>query len=222
MFLSAMLASSVDILDFYFIGRWYFDLIHCDIWTSPVVRISCSKYYLIILDDFLHYSWTFLLCLKSDTFLTITQFFSFVSTQFGRTVKSVQCDNGCEFDNSSLRQFFLPHGMHLRMSHPYTSPKNGKVERILCTTNTNVHTLLFQASMPPQYWVESVHTATYLLNHLPTKSITASCSYTTLYNTPPTYEHLRVFGCAYYPNLSATAPHKLAPHSTLFVFIGYP
>jgi hypothetical protein len=48
-----------------------FDLIHCDLWTSPV-SISGSKYYLIILDDFLHYSWTFPLRLKSDTFSTIT------------------------------------------------------------------------------------------------------------------------------------------------------
>jgi hypothetical protein len=66
-----------------------FDLIHCDMWTSPVVSVLGSKYYLIILDDFLHYSWTFPLRLKSDTFSTITQLFSFVSTQFGRNVKSV-------------------------------------------------------------------------------------------------------------------------------------
>ncbi|KAF8700144.1 hypothetical protein HU200_034511 [Digitaria exilis] len=38
----------------------------------------------------------------------------------------------------------------------------------------------------------------------------------------PSYEHLRVFGCKCYPNLSATAPHKLAPRSTLCVFLGYP
>jgi hypothetical protein len=75
--------------------------------------------------------------------------------------------------------------------------------------------------MPPQYWVESLHNATYLLNRLPTKTIAASCPYTALYNTSPTYEHLRVFGCACYLNLSMTAQHKLALHSTQCVFIGY-
>jgi hypothetical protein len=92
---------------------------------------------------------------------------------------------------------------------------------MLRTTNNIVHALLFQASIPPQYWVESLHSDTYLLNHLPTKNITAACSYTTLNNTPPTYEHLWVFGSSCYPNLSATAPHKLAPHSTRNVFSGY-
>jgi hypothetical protein len=106
--------------------------------------------------------------LKSETFSTITHFFSYVLTQFGRTVKRFQCDNGREFDNSSTRTFFLNHGVHLRMSCPYTSPQNGKAERMMRTTNNSIRTLLFQASMAPRYWVDALHTATYLLNRLPT------------------------------------------------------
>jgi hypothetical protein len=44
-----------------------FDLIHCDLWTSPIPSVCGYKYYLIILDDCSHYSWTFPLRLKSDT-----------------------------------------------------------------------------------------------------------------------------------------------------------
>jgi hypothetical protein len=36
------------------------------------------------------------------------------------------------------------------------------------TTNNSIRTLLFQASMAPRYWVDALHTATYLLNRLPT------------------------------------------------------
>jgi hypothetical protein len=32
-----------------------FDLIHCDLWTSPIVSISGCKYYLVILDDHSHF-----------------------------------------------------------------------------------------------------------------------------------------------------------------------
>jgi hypothetical protein len=35
------------------------DLVHCDLWTSPVPSVSGYKYYLVILDDCTHYSWTF-------------------------------------------------------------------------------------------------------------------------------------------------------------------
>jgi hypothetical protein len=31
-----------------------FDLMHIDLWTSPIVSVSGSKYYLVILDDFTH------------------------------------------------------------------------------------------------------------------------------------------------------------------------
>jgi hypothetical protein len=73
--------------------------------------------------------------------------------------------------------------------------------------------LLFQASIPARYWVEGLHTATYLLNYLPTKVISATSPYIATSN-----EHFRVFGCACYLNLSAKAAHKLAPRSTLDVF----
>ena len=44
-----------------------FDLIHCDLWTSPVLSMSGYKYYLVVVDDFSHYSWTFPLRAKSET-----------------------------------------------------------------------------------------------------------------------------------------------------------
>ena len=183
--------------------------------------ISGYKYYLVILDDCSHFAWTFPLKFKSDTFSTLANFFSFVSTQFSRTIKSVQCDNDREFDNSTARAFFLTHGVTLRMSCPYTSQQNGKAERILRTLNNITRSLLFQASLPPSYWVEALHTATYLLNRRPSKTLAQQTPYTALHGSPPSYNHLRVFGCKCYPNTSATAAHKLAPRSSLCVFLGY-
>jgi hypothetical protein len=55
-----------------------FDLIHCDLWTSPYMGIFGYKYYLVILDDCYHYSWTFPLHLKSETFPTLSHFFAYV------------------------------------------------------------------------------------------------------------------------------------------------
>jgi hypothetical protein len=90
-----------------------FDLRHLDIWTSPIISVSGSKYYLVILYDFTHYLWTFPLKLKSDTFTTLSNFFAYLSTQFGMTVKVIQCDNEREFDNSSTRSFLLSNGKQL-------------------------------------------------------------------------------------------------------------
>jgi hypothetical protein len=198
-----------------------FDLIHCDLWSPPIVSISGYKYYLVILDDHSHFVWTFLLRVKSDTFSTLSHFFAYVSTQFGCTMKFVQCDNGREFDNISSCTFFTIKGVLLWISCPYASPHNGKVECILRTINNMLGCLLFQASMPARYWVEGCHTATYLLNRLLTKAISTTSLYVSLRRVAPSYEHLRVFGCACYPNLSAKAAYKLTPRSTRCVFLRY-
>jgi hypothetical protein len=101
-----------------------FDLIQYDLWTSPILSVSGYKYYLVLLDDCSHYSWTFPLHLKFDTFSTLLNFFAWVSTQFGCNIKAIQCDNG-QFDNS--RSLFSTYGVKLQMSCPYTSSQNGNV-----------------------------------------------------------------------------------------------
>uniref|UniRef100_A0A453R386 Integrase catalytic domain-containing protein n=1 Tax=Aegilops tauschii subsp. strangulata TaxID=200361 RepID=A0A453R386_AEGTS len=70
------------------------DLLHSDVWTSPVASNTGYLYYLVILDDFTHYVWTFPLRRKSDTLATLTAFYSYVTTQFGRPILALQTDNG--------------------------------------------------------------------------------------------------------------------------------
>jgi histone deacetylase 1/2 len=198
-----------------------FDLIHCDLWTSPIPSVSGYKYYLVILDDCYHFVWTFPLWLTSDTFPTLSNFFAHVQTQFNRTIKFVQCDDGREFGNSASLAFFLAKGVSLQMSCPCTSQQNGKAERIIRTLNNVTHTFLFQASMPLSYWVDALATATFTINRLSTKTLHMSTPFFALYGTLPSYHDMRTFGCTCYPNLTATSPYKLAPRSALCVFLGY-
>jgi hypothetical protein len=89
------------------------------------------------------------------------------------------------------------------MSCPYTSSQNGKTERIIRSINNVIRMLLIQASLPWRYWAEGLHTATYLLNRLPPKTIQATCPHLALFGSALLYEHLCVFGCACYPNTVA-------------------
>jgi hypothetical protein len=74
-----------------------------------------------------------------------------------------------------------------------------------------MRSLLFQASLPARYWADSLYTATYIINLLPTKVISAPTPYFALFGTNPSYAHLWVFECTCYLNISATTPHKVAP-----------
>lgn len=185
-----------------------FELVHCDIWTSPIESILGYKYYLVILDGFTHFIWTFHLRSKSDTYSSISSFYAYVHTQFVIPIQAIQCDNGRKFNNSLLHSFARDHGIHIRFSYPYTSQKNGNAKIIIRVVNNVMRTLLFQATLPPRYWAEALHAATYLLNRTPTKTLNFSTPYFFLYHTHPSYTQLCVFGYLCYPNTAASMPQK--------------
>jgi hypothetical protein len=125
----------------------------------------------------------------------LASFRAYVHTQFVLPLQQIQCNNGKEFDNRSLHDLAATHSIHIRFSCPYTSQQNGKAERVIRTVNDIARTLLFQASMPPKFWVESLHAATYLLNRLPTSAtitLAPTSPSTTLLLPTPTYVFLGV------------------------------
>lgn len=199
-----------------------FDIIHSDLWTSPVLSRQGYRYYLVLLDDFTHFVWVYPLKHKSDVYQKFTQFHSYVKTQFQKAIKSFQCDMGREFDNTQFRAFCTNNGMEFRFSCPHTSSQNGKAERMIRTLNDITRSLLTQAFMPPTYWVDALLMANYLHNILPTKTLHYRTPTHALFLRPPTYTHIKVFGCLCFPHLSATTTHKLSPRSTPCVFLGFP
>ena len=195
---------------------------YSDVWTSPVPSISGYKFYLVIIDDFTHYVWSFPLLNKADVVPTFLKFCSYVPTQFRLPIVALQTDNDREFDNYTMRRFLQAHGMAFRLSCPYTSAQNGKAERTLRTLNDSVRAMLLHASAPPQFWVEALATATNLINIQPCRATGTMTPHQLLFGTPPTYDHLRVFGSLCFPNQTATTANKLCPRSVPCVFLGYP
>ena len=63
--------------------------------------------------------------------------------------------------------------------------------------------------MPLKYWDEAFIVATYLINRLPSKVIGNTTPLERLFHQKPDYNSLKVFGCAYYPNLRPYNRHKL-------------
>ena len=180
--------------DLQHVSYFPFQLVHCDVWTSHVQSLSGYKYYLVVLDDYSHFVWTFPLRAKSEVLPTLLTFQTLVSRHFNLNILTLQTDNGREFDNHSSREFFSTHGIALRMSCPYTSPQNGRAERILRTLNDTVRSLLIHASMPFSFWVEALNTATFVLNRRPCRSRHNLTPFYLLYGAHPDYTNMRVFG----------------------------
>jgi hypothetical protein len=85
------------------------------------LRISKYQYYLVILDDFSHYAWTFPTQHKCDVHQLLHNFHAYVATKLQQTIVSIQTDNCREFDNAATRSFLAQNDIQLCLSCPYTS-----------------------------------------------------------------------------------------------------
>ena len=79
--------------------------------------------------------------------------------------------------------------------------------------------LKFHASMPIKFWGDCILTATFLINHLPSSVINWKTPVEILYQKPPDYSLLKVFGCLCYAHTKTK--DKFLPRSTKCVFLGY-
>ncbi|GJU77811.1 ribonuclease H-like domain-containing protein [Tanacetum coccineum] len=134
-----------------------FEIIHSDIWTSPIPSESGIKYYPIFLNHFSHFVWVYPLHKKTNLFDNFVAFCAYVNKQFNVDIKALQCDHGGEYDNTRFHELFCQNGIQFWFSCPRTLQQNGKSERMLRTINNLIRTLLFQAHMPLSYWVEALN-----------------------------------------------------------------
>ncbi|GJX49056.1 ribonuclease H-like domain-containing protein, partial [Tanacetum coccineum] len=168
-----------------------FDIVHSDVWTSPIPSLSGFQYYVLFLDHYSQFVWVYPLVRKSDV---LSKFILF-------------------------RNSLNPSVKFMLFNVIMTSQQNGKSERMVRTLNNIIQTLLFQAKLPPTYWVEALHMAVHILNILPSTAINNEVSFTRLFGTSPDYSLLRIFGCLCYPHLYPN--HKLETRATLSLFLGH-
>lgn len=83
-------------------------------------------------------------------------------------------------------------------------------------------TLLYRASLSSKFWDYVFESAVFMINHLPTKSLTFKTPYELVYGHKPNYSFLRVFGCLCFPYLHQYSHHKFEPRSDHVFFLVIP
>lgn len=82
--------------------------------------------------------------------------------------------------------------------------------------------LFLQSQVPAKFWGDSILCATYLINRMPLSSIGNSSPYFKLYDSVPSLDNLRNFGCLCYVTTSKVHRSKFQPRAEPGVFLGYP
>ncbi|KAL1203338.1 Retrovirus-related Pol polyprotein from transposon TNT 1-94 [Cardamine amara subsp. amara] len=198
-----------------------FDLVHSDVWTAPCATRDQYKYFVSFIDEKSKYTWITLLPSKSHVLDAFSKFYSYVVTQFGTKIKILRSDNGGEYTSNAFKEFVGKVGIVHQTSCAYTPQQNGVAERKNRHLMEVARTLLFDRSVPKQYWGDAVMTACYLINRLPTIHLGSISPYEVLNKATPFIDHLRVFGCVCYVFVPEAQRNKLEPKSTKCMFIGY-
>ena len=73
--------------------------------------------------------------------------------------------------------------------------------------------LLAQSQLPLSFWWEAFHTASFLINRMPTSVLNNLSLFQKLHNQLPDYQFPKVFGCSCLPFLRPYNQHKLDFHT---------
>nr|GEU95560.1 retrovirus-related Pol polyprotein from transposon TNT 1-94 [Tanacetum cinerariifolium] len=155
------------------------ELFHMDLFGSSVVRsYRGNRYTLVVVDDHSRYTWIRFLMDKTKAFDQFEIFSKKIQNQLGCTIVSIRTDHVREFDNEvKFKEFCNANRIKHNFSAPRTPQSNGVVERKHRTLQKMSRTMLNEQSLPQNFWCNTVHTSTYILNRILIRAILEKTPY---------------------------------------------
>ncbi|GJT99757.1 retrovirus-related pol polyprotein from transposon TNT 1-94 [Tanacetum coccineum] len=187
----------------------------------PVQTINGKKYILVIIDDYSRYTWVKLLRLKDETSEFVIKFLKQIQVGLNKTVRCIHTDNGTEFVNQFLTEYYESVGIFHQKSIPRTAQQNHIVERQNRTLVEDARTMLIFSKALMFLWAEVVATACYNQNQSLIHTHHNKTPYELVHDKKPDLKFLCVFGALCYPINDSEDLGKLRPTADIGIFIGY-
>ncbi|KAD2393237.1 hypothetical protein E3N88_40214 [Mikania micrantha] len=174
-------------------------LLHMDLFGPvQIMSMAKKKYCLVIVDDYSKFVWTFFLHSKGEVAKAIINFVLYAEKQYSLSIKCVRRDNGTEFRNHLLDEFYQSKGIQRQYSIPRSPEQNGVVERKNRTLIEAARTMLADSGLPLTFWAEAVNTACYVQNRVLVNQRWLKTPYEILHSLTPLISFFRAFGCPCY------------------------
>nr|GFA75306.1 putative ribonuclease H-like domain-containing protein [Tanacetum cinerariifolium] len=140
-------------------------LLHMDLCRPMRVEsVNGKKYILVIVDDYSRFTWVKFLHSKDETPTFIIKFLKMIQVRLNVPVQRIRTDNGTEFVNQTLRDYYEEVGISHETSVARSPQQNGVVERRNRTLIEAARTMLIYAQAPLFLWAEAVATACFTQN----------------------------------------------------------
>ncbi|GJU57070.1 putative ribonuclease H-like domain-containing protein [Tanacetum coccineum] len=109
-------------------------------------------------------------------------------------VKMIRCDNGTEFKNRDMNQFYEMKGIKREFSVARTPQQNGVAERKNRTLIEVARTMLANSKLPTTFWAKVVNTVCYVQNRVLVIKPYNKTPYELFLGRKPTLSFMRPFG----------------------------
>nr|GFA94477.1 retrovirus-related Pol polyprotein from transposon TNT 1-94 [Tanacetum cinerariifolium] len=126
-----------------------------------IASINGKRYVLVIVDDYSRYTWVQFLRSKDEAPEVIIKFLKRITVLLQSPAIIIRTDNGIEFKNQVLKEFFDTVGISHQMSSVRTPQQNGVAERRNRTLVEAARTMLIFSRAPLFLWAEAIATAVY-------------------------------------------------------------
>ncbi|GJS98506.1 retrovirus-related pol polyprotein from transposon TNT 1-94 [Tanacetum coccineum] len=185
-------------------------LLHMDL-CGPmrVASVNGKKYILVIVDDYSRFTWVKFLRSKDEAPDFIIKFLKMIQVRLQVTVRRIRTDNGTEFVNQTLREYYEKISISHETSVARSPQQNGVVERRNRTLIEVARTMLIYAKALLFLWAEAVATACYTQNRSIVRLRHDKTPYELLHDKPPDLSFFHVFGALYYPTNDSDNLEKL-------------
>ncbi|GKC61909.1 retrovirus-related pol polyprotein from transposon TNT 1-94 [Tanacetum coccineum] len=197
-------------------------LLHMDL-CGPmrVESINGKKYILVIVDDYSRFTWVKFMRSKDEAPGALIKCIKNIQVRLNAIVRNVRTDNGTEFVNQTLRDFYENVGISHQTFVSRTPQQNGVVERRNRTLVEAARTMLIFSKAPLFLWPEAIHTTCYTQN----RSLIPLCynktPYELMHDKKPDLSFLYVLGLLYYPTNDSEDLGKLTAKADIGIFVSY-
>ncbi|GJR14231.1 retrovirus-related pol polyprotein from transposon TNT 1-94 [Tanacetum coccineum] len=164
-----------------------------------VQSINGKKYILVIVDDYSRFTWVKFLRSKDETPAFVINLLKQLQVGLNKTVRFVRTDNGTEFVNKDLIDYYENVGITHEKTVPRTPQQNGVVERRNRTLVEAARTMLIFSKAPLFLWAEAVATACYTQNRSLIHTLHDKTPYELVHDKKPDLSFLCIFGALCYP-----------------------
>ncbi|GJS26110.1 putative ribonuclease H-like domain-containing protein [Tanacetum coccineum] len=151
----------------------------------------------------------------------VINFLKQIQVGLNKTVRFIRTDNGTEFVNQVMSEYYEGVGIFHQKSVPRTPQQNGIVERRNRTLVEAARTMMIFSKAPMFLWAEAVATACYTQNRSLIHTRHNKTPYELVHDKKPDLTFFRVFGALCYPTNDSEDLGKFQAKADIGIFVGY-